>query len=47
MSPTTAAAIVFAMMWTGILYSGYRLYRWLYRLDRETREGTAPIDTGL
>ncbi|NVB39258.1 hypothetical protein G6O69_15550 [Pseudenhygromyxa sp. WMMC2535] len=47
MAPTTAAAIVFALMWTLILYSGFRLYRWLFRLDRQAREGEAPIRTGL
>lgn len=47
MSPMTGAIIVFALMWTVILYAGYRLYRWLFRLDREVREDRAPIKPGL
>lgn len=47
MSPMLAAVIVFAVMWVGILYGGYRLYSWLFRLDRARRDGQAPFDTGL
>jgi hypothetical protein len=46
-SPMLGATIVFAVMWVVILYSGFRLYRWLYRLDRANRDGQAPFDTGL
>jgi hypothetical protein len=47
MSPMFAAVIVFAVMWIGILYSGYRLYSWLFRLDRARRSGEAGFDGGL
>jgi hypothetical protein len=47
MPATTSAIIVFAAMWAMILYSGYRLYRWLYRHDREIREGRGPFEHGL
>lgn len=47
MPATTMAIIVFAAMWALILFTGYRLYRWLYRHDRESREGRAPFDHGL
>ena len=47
MSPMTAAVLVFAVMWAVILYSGFRLYTWLYRLDRENREGKTPHKHGL
>ena len=47
MSPMTAAIFVFTIMWVGILYAGYRLYTWLFRLDRQKREGEPPFDTGL
>ena len=47
MSPTTAAIVVFALMWLGIGYGGFRLVRWLLRFDRELREGTVPYDPGL
>ncbi|PRP93063.1 hypothetical protein ENSA5_45550 [Enhygromyxa salina] len=47
MSATTGAIVLFAVMWAVILYSGYRLYTWLYRLDRVNREGQAPYDHGL
>ena len=47
MPATTSAAIVFAAMWAVFIYSGYRLYRWLYRHDRESREGKAPFEHGL
>jgi len=47
MSPMLGATVLFAVMWIVILYSGYRLYRWLYRLDRANRDGQAPFDTGL
>ncbi len=47
MSPMLGAVILFAAMWVVILYSGYRLYRWLFRLDRADRQGEAPFDTGL
>ncbi|KIG12355.1 hypothetical protein DB30_01546 [Enhygromyxa salina] len=39
--------IVFAVMWAVILYGAFRLFTWLYRLDRENREGKAPYDHGL
>jgi len=47
MSPMFGAILLFAVMWAVILYSGYRLYRWLYRLDRANRKGEAPFDLGL
>jgi len=47
MSPMIAAVLLFAVMWAVILYSGYRLYTWLFRLDREAREGELPHDHGL
>lgn len=47
MPATTAMIVVFAVMWAVILYSSYRLFTWLYRLDRENREGKAPYDHGL
>lgn len=47
MSPMLAATVVFAVMWAVILFSGFRLYRWLYRFDRADRQGEAPFDPGL
>ncbi len=47
MSPMVAAIVVFVLMWAGILFSAYHLFTWLFRLDREVREGTAPIEPGL
>ena len=47
MPATTGAILVFAAMWAVILYSAYRLFTWLYRHDREVREGTARHDHGL
>ena len=47
MSPMLGAILLFAVMWVVILYSGYRLYRWLFRLDRAVRQDEAPFDTGL
>lgn len=47
MPATTSAVILFAAMWALILYSGYRLYTWLYRVDRDNREGKAPYDHGI
>jgi hypothetical protein len=47
MSPMLGATILFAAMWVVILFSGYRLYRWLYRFDRASRHGHAPFDSGL
>jgi hypothetical protein len=47
MPATTSAIIVFAAMWAVILYTGYRLYRWLYRHDREIRDGKGPFEHGL
>lgn len=43
----TAAVLLFAAMWVVILYSGYRLFTWLYRHDREVRAGEASHDHGL
>jgi hypothetical protein len=47
MSPMLGAVILFAVMWVVIAYAGYRLYRWLFRLDRSARDGQAPFDLGL
>lgn len=47
MSPMLKATIVFAVMWVVIVFSGVRLYRWLYRLDRANRHGQSPFDSGL
>ena len=47
MSPMTQAILVFTIMWVGILYSGFRLYTWLFRVDKQKREGEAPFDIGL
>ncbi|WP_181234589.1 hypothetical protein [Enhygromyxa salina] len=47
MPGATGMIIVFALMWAGIIYMAYRLYPWLYRLDRKNREGEAPYDHGL
>jgi hypothetical protein len=47
MSPMLGATVLFAALWVVIVFSGYRLYRWLYRLDRATRQGQAPFDSGL
>jgi hypothetical protein len=47
MSPMLGAVILFAVMWVVIVYAGYRLYRWLFRLDRSVRDGKAPFDLGL
>ncbi|EDM77220.1 hypothetical protein PPSIR1_26763 [Plesiocystis pacifica SIR-1] len=42
-----AAMILFAVMWVGILFAAYRLFRWLIALDRQVRDGEAPIEPGL
>lgn len=47
MPATTSAIILFAAMWALILYSAYRLFRWLLRHDREVREGRSTHDHGL
>lgn len=47
MSPMLAAVVVFTVMWAVILFSGFRLYRWLFRVDRADRQGEAPFDRGL
>ena len=47
MNPMIAAIVVFAVMWAVILFAGYNLYTWLYRLDRENREGVTPHEHGL
>lgn len=47
MSPMLGAILVFALMWAVILYGGFRLYRWLFKLDRANRKGEAPFDLGL
>jgi len=47
MPATTSAIILFAAMWALILYSAYRLFRWLPRHDREGREGRSTHDHGL
>ena len=47
MPATTGMIVLFAVMWAVILYSSYRLFTWLYRLDRQNREGDAPYDHGL
>lgn len=47
MSPMLGATILFAALWVVILFSGYRLYRWLYRFDRADRQGQSPFDSGL
>jgi hypothetical protein len=47
MSPMLGATILFAALWVVIVFSGVRLYRWLYRLDRADRHGHAPFDRGL
>ena len=47
MQATTGAIILFAAMWSLILYSAFRLFTWLFRHDRDNREGRAPYDHGL
>ncbi len=47
MTPMLGAVVLFAVMWMVILYAGYRLYRWLFRLDGANRQGNAPFDIGL
>ena len=47
MPPMIAAILVFAVLWMVILYSGFRLYTWLFRLDREARDGKLPHQHGL
>ena len=47
MSPMTAAIVIFALMWIGIIACAWRLYTWLFRVDRLDRDGKAPFDRGL
>ena len=48
MSPMVGAAILFAFLWIGILTCTFLLYRWLFRIDRDQRDGReVPFDRGL
>lgn len=47
MSPTTGAIVLFAAMWLVIGFGSFRLFRWLIQLDRQSRDGDAPIERGL
>lgn len=47
MSPMLGASILFAALWVVILFSVFRLYRWLIQLDRANRQGQPPFDSGL
>ena len=47
MSPMTGAIVLFAALWLMIGFGAFRLFRWLIELDRQSRDGEAPIERGL
>ncbi len=48
MSPTVGAAILFGFLWVSILTCTFLLYRWLFRIDRDARDGRkVPFQRGL